>query len=184
MKEIVRMRYQRIDGAQIEALISTWPTSPRNLADALIASYGMPHEATQNMLIWHFNGPWKRTILHKTGSSHNVPHPHTDLLEQTIETRIPVSKHDEIAEFDGSILIDRTRGEMTAFCENERMNTMILNLAHDIAIGTKTPQQAVAYMKKYEGPVGAAWPNPYSKSLQFTSTVQANNPDMVVIQPN
>ncbi|MEO6077471.1 MAG: hypothetical protein ABIP54_01680 [Candidatus Andersenbacteria bacterium] len=145
----------------------------------------MPHEATQNMLIWHYNGPWKRTILHKEGVRHNIPHPHIDLLEQTVDAKIPANKHDDIVAFDGSIIIDKTRGEMTAFCESEHANILILNLAHDIAIGQKTSKQAREYMNKYEGPIHAMWPNPYKDSLQFTTTVLPYDQDtMITAQPD
>lgn len=184
MKEIVKLEYPRVRGSEIREVLHTWPKQSRVLGHTLIALYGLPHEATQTMFIWHFNGPWKRTVLHKTGATHNIPHPHIDILEQTVDAKIPIDKHDDISSFDGSIIIDRTRGEMTAFCENEHSNVMILNLAHDIAIGTKTVQEATDYMKKYEGPVSAMWPNPYRESLQFTSTILANNPDMVTQEPD
>ncbi|HSX25254.1 MAG TPA: hypothetical protein VLG69_04780 [Candidatus Andersenbacteria bacterium] len=175
----------RIRGSAVQDLIRSWPPNSRKLAQALIRSYGMPHEATQSLLVWHYNGLWKRTILHRTGVPHNIPHPHTDLLEQTVDAMIPSDKYNDIIAFDGSILIDKTRGEMTAFCENEEANRLILNLAHDIAIDKTTPKAARTFMNKFEGPIHAHWPNPYRDSLQFTSTVLANNQDtMVTEQPN
>jgi len=182
MHGMTRIKAPRIQGSAVQDLISSWPNASRKMASILIHSYGMPHEATQTMLIWHYNGPWKRTVLHREGVRHNVPHPHIDLLEQTVDAMIPTDKHDEIAAFDGSILLDKTRGEMTAFCENEHTNTLILNLAHEIAIEKKTIEQARDFMEKFEGPIHASWPNPYRDSLQFTPTILPNNQDTMVTQ--
>lgn len=179
---MTRIDTPRIKGSAVLGLVSGWPSPSRKLAGELIRSYGMPHEATQTMLIWHYNGPWKRSVLHRDGVRHNVPHPHIDLLEQTVDALIPDHKHDEISQFDGSVIIDKTRGEMTAFCENEHSNTLILNLAHDIAIGNKTVDEAQEYMDKFEGPIHASWPNPYKESLQFTSRVLPSDVDTMITQ--
>jgi hypothetical protein len=182
---MTRIEVRRIQRSAIEDLVSKWPSPSRKIAESLIASYGMPHEATQNMLIWHYNGPWKRTILHKEGVRHNVPHPHIDLLKQTVDAKIPSNKYDDIIAFDGSIILDKTRGEMSAFCESEHANMLILNLAHDIAIDQKTSKQARDFMNKFEGPIHASWPNPYRDSLQFTSTVLPYDQDtMITAQPD
>ncbi len=182
MHGMARLNEPRIQGSAVHDLLSTWPNNSRVLAEEFTRSYGMPHEATQSMLIWHYNGPWKRSIVHKEGAPHNVPHHHIDLVEQTVDAMIPADKNDEIIAFDGSIIIDRTRGEMTAFCENEDANMLILNLAHDIAIGKSTASQARQYMNKFEGPIRANWPNPYRNSLQITSTLLANDQDTMITQ--
>lgn len=182
MHGMAKIDFARIQGSAIEDLISKWPSASRTIASDLIHFYGMPHEATQTMLIWHYNGPWKRTVIHREGVRHNIPHAHVDILEQTVDAKIPIHKHNDITSFDGSILIDKTRGEMTAFCESESANTLILNLAHDIAIDTKTPRQAREFLNKFEGPIHANWPNPYKDSLQFTSTILPNNQDTMITQ--
>ncbi len=45
---------------------------------------------------------------------HHWPTPHTDFLTQYIDYRVPPEKAHLIAMFDGSILVDRTRGEVAA----------------------------------------------------------------------
>ncbi|MCE9643587.1 MAG: hypothetical protein K8Q97_04750 [Candidatus Andersenbacteria bacterium] len=182
MHGMTRISNQRIQGSAVLDLVSNWPSASRKLAGELIRSYGMPHEATQTMLIWHYNGPWKQTVLHRDGVRHNVPHPHIDILEQTVDAKIPEQKVDDIVAFDGSVIIDRTRGEMTAFCESEHANILILNLAHDIAIGEKTNEEAREYLDKFEGPIHASWPNPYKESLQFTSRVLPSDVDTMITQ--
>ena len=82
----------------------------------MLAKYGPPAEATPTKLFWYGNGPWKRTVLTSDIVAHNWPTVHTDFLTQVIDYRVPPESFDDIAEFDGSILLDRTRGEVAARC--------------------------------------------------------------------
>ena len=41
----------------------------------------------------------------------------------------------DLARFDGSVIVERTRGEIGARCDKEEMNYLALNLAHDIVTG-------------------------------------------------
>lgn len=68
---------------------------------------------------------------------HNFPLPHVDVLEQCIPYRVPVDKVDELAAFNGSVIVDRTKGEISARCQGEASNFLALNLANDIVRGTK-----------------------------------------------
>src|ERR1700730_5479015 len=47
-----------------------------------------------------------------------------------------------LAVFDGSVLVDRTKGEMSARCEGEAANFLALNLADDIVHGRKDVESA------------------------------------------
>jgi hypothetical protein len=57
------------------------------------------------------------------------------VLEQVIDYRVPPDKADDLIAFDGSVVIERTRGELSARCEGEEANFLALNLAHDIVTG-------------------------------------------------
>lgn len=72
--------------------------------------YGAPNEATQTKLFWYRNGPWKRTVLSSDSVVHNWPTLHTDCLTQYLDYRVPPELIGKIAQFDGSIIVDRTRG--------------------------------------------------------------------------
>lgn len=178
------IRYDHVAHASIRSLLKSWPARSRRLAKALIKNYGYPHEATASMLIWNYNGLWKRTVLHREGAAHNVPYPHVDLLEQTVDAKVRPDACAEIMKFDGSIYVNRTRGEMTAHCESEHANTFLLNLAHDIAIRKKNAKEAKKILYDASGFFHAHLPNNYRDSLQFTSTVQTQDQDMVTAEPN
>lgn len=126
----------------IDELTANWPAKSREVATTVISKYGLPQETTASMLIWNGNGPWKRTILYRDPVPHDFPKPHVDLLEQFIDYGVPPDKFDELALYDGSVIAERTKGELSARCDKEEMNFLALNLAHDIVIGRRTVNDA------------------------------------------
>jgi hypothetical protein len=120
--------------------IRNWPEESREAAQLVIDQYGEPHEATETLLIWHNTGPWKRIIASKVFYQHNFPAPHIDAVESVINYRVPVDKFTPLAEFDGSVVAERTAGEVSARCHDEQANFLALNLMHDIVIGAKNAQ--------------------------------------------
>ncbi len=124
--------------AAVRGLLDGWPTVSREVADKMIAKYGQPHEVTATTLMWHNVGPWKHTILSRDPVQHNFPKPHQDLLEQVIDYRVPSDKFDDLAAYDGSVIAERTKGELSARCDKEEMNFLALNLANDVVTGRRT----------------------------------------------
>jgi hypothetical protein len=55
---------------------------------------------------------------------------------------VPLNVFEALATFDGSVIPDRTRGELTAHCDHETTNILALNLSRDIIRGEKTAEQA------------------------------------------
>ena len=125
-----------------ETVISGWKTGPQELARKLVAKYGPPQEVTPHRLAWHHNSPWRRTVVFNQEVAHNFPRPHNDMLEQTVSLRVPAEKVRELTAFNGSLLIDRTRGEISARCESEEANTAAINLAYEILSHTRTWEEA------------------------------------------
>lgn len=122
--------------------IRDWPDKSQDAAKFMIDKYGVPNEQTPTTLVWYATGPWKRTILYKEEIPHSFPKPHTDLLEQFIDYRVPTDKYDDLAAYDGSVIVERTKGEISARCDKEAMNFLALNLANDIVMGRRTVEQA------------------------------------------
>ena len=73
---------------------------------------------------------------------HLFPKPHTDMLYQAINYRVPSDKFDELAAYDGSVIAERTKGEIAARCDLEEANFLAINLAHDIVTGKKSVEEA------------------------------------------
>ena len=130
------------DQATVERIISGWKMKPQEAARKTIAKYGLPQEASAMRLVWHNNGPWKMTELVDEEVPHNFPKPHPDFLKQTISYRVPPDKFDELAEYDGSVIVERTKGELAARCDLEGANFLALNLAHEIVTGKRSVKDA------------------------------------------
>lgn len=142
--------------------------------------YGPPQEKTEHFAVWYFNGPWKRTVVYREVVPHHFPHPHEDVLSQTVDYPVPMEKVRELSEFDGSLVVDRTKGELTAHCNSEEMNRALLNLAHDIIIGKLTPLGARETLRSIHNALRLNWPEDYAVALNFSKldpVYEARDPD-------
>lgn len=155
----------KVDQAMVDKVLASWKMAPREVARKTIAQYGPPHEVSANRLIWMNNGPWKMTELVNEEIPHDFPMPHHDMLRQVIGWKVPVDKFDELAEYDGSVIVERTKGEVSARCDKEEANFLALNLAHDIVMGKKSVRDA---RKAYTEAVGEMKHPEYMKGLMFT----------------
>lgn len=126
----------------VDEIVAAWPDVPREVAQTVMDKYGSPQEATPSRLIWFDNAPWKRTILYRDVVQHDFPMPHPDLLEQFIDYQAPPETFDELAQYDGSVIVERTKGEISARCDKEPMNFLAINLANDVATGARTVEEA------------------------------------------
>ncbi len=131
-----------VDWASVEAIIAAWPATPQKVARTTIDKYGPPNEATPTKLFWYRNGPWKRTMVDRDTVTHNWPTVHSDFLTQVIDYRVPPEMFDDIATFDGSIVVDRTRGEVSARCDSEAANVLGMNMVHEIVTGKRSVEEA------------------------------------------
>src|SRR3954453_6666692 len=148
-------------------VIRDWPEESREAAQLVVDQYGEPQEATETHLTWHRPGPWKRIVASKTFYQHDFPAPHQDAVESVIDYRVPVDKFTSLAEFDGSVIVERTAGEVSARCHDEQANFLALNLMHDIVTGAKTAQQAREYYAKEFADYRRKKPTPYMERLHF-----------------
>lgn len=152
---------------QIPASMGYWSASSRRATGQVVAQYGLPDEATDYHLTWHYNSPWKRTTVYRSGPYHHFPRPHFDVLAQTVDYRVPPEAIVPLARFTGSLAVDIAREELTAHCDSEEMNRMILNLAHDIVAGQHTPEQAQVLLRSMIAGLRLHWPEEYAHTLHF-----------------
>jgi hypothetical protein len=147
--------------------IERWPNESKEAARLVIQQYGEPDEVTESELVWNTPGPWKRMIASRTFHSHNFPAPHIDSVESVIDYRVPPDKVSELARFDGSVIVERTAGEVSARCHDEQANFLALNLMHDIVTGAKTVEEARNYYAKEFADYRRKSPTPYMDGLRF-----------------
>jgi hypothetical protein len=158
-------------------VIKDWPEDSREAAQLVIDTYGEPHEATPSLLIWHQVGPWKRVEASRVFVEHEFPAPHIDSVESFIDYAVPPDKVSELAEFDGSVIVDRTAGEVAARCHDEQANFLALNLMHDIVSGAKTVARAREYYAKEFADYRRKEPTPYMEGLRFKPGGNTGDPD-------
>jgi hypothetical protein len=168
--------------AQAWQIVEQWPEAPKKAAEKILDHYGAPNEATRTKLFWYRTEKWSRMELTADEVAHNYPTPHTDYLTQYVDYRVPAEKASELLRFDGSIILDRTAGQIGARCDHEAYNTLTLNLAIEIIKGTRTVDDA----RRFYGETAAAFvmgrEAPYAEGLLFTPPVgDTADPDESII---
>jgi hypothetical protein len=160
--------------------VAAWPERTRQLAARLITKYGPPTESTERRLTWYGKAPWKRTTLYREEVQHNFANAHKDVLEQTINYRVPVDKVAALVAFNGSLIVSRTRGELSAVSDGEDTNFLVLNVAHDIVNGERDVDQARTYYAQVVRARMIKEPEPYLQGLHFEPTRDgAADPDEI-----
>ena len=157
--------------------VQSWPKEAKKAAEMMIQKYGQPDEVTAMRVVWHDNGPWKRTVVTKEETDHAFPMPHKDVLEQVIDYRVSTDKVDDLAKYDGSVIVERTKGELSARCDKEEADFLALNLANDVATGKKSAEEARETYAQTIKALMAGKPDPYVQKLQFAAQQSAADPD-------
>ncbi|HXH73467.1 MAG TPA: hypothetical protein VNJ08_00780 [Bacteriovoracaceae bacterium] len=155
-----------------------WPETAKLAAHSMISKYGPPKEATPSMLIWEKTGPFKRTIVYKQETSHRFPFAHKDVLEQVVDYRVPAAKVDELFKFNGSLKIDRTRGELSSRCDKEAMNLLALNLADEVIRDMRSVEDARKEFASAAQTYMIGNANRYNTALMFTPAAETFDADL------
>lgn len=158
-------------------IITEWPEESREAAQLVIDTYGEPHEVTDSLLVWHKTGPWKRIVATKEFYEHTFPAPHFDSVETVLDYEVPTEFFTPLADFDGSVIVERTVGEVSARCHDEQANSLALNLMHDIVSGEKDVEEAREYYAKEFLDARREEPTPYMDELKFEPGTGTADPD-------
>jgi hypothetical protein len=150
-----------------EEIIAGWPDESKEAARLVVDAYGDPQESTSERLVWHKVGSWKRVVATRAFHQHDFPAPHVDAVESVIDYRVPPGKVSALTIFDGSVVVERTVGEVSARCHDEQANQLALNLVHDIVTGVKTAEQAREYYAKEFLDHRRGKPTPYMDELRI-----------------
>lgn len=161
---------------QAQKVIQDWKSQPQKVAQLMIKKYGEPQEVTKERLVWHNNGPWKRSELINEEIPHDFPLPHKDMLKQVIAYEMPTDKVDDVVAFDGSVIVERTRGELAARCDKEAANFLAVNLANDVATGNRSVAEARKAYGEQIVAMAAGKPAPLTKGLNFSPEEDAGDP--------
>lgn len=152
------------------AVLSGWGEEAGLVARRVAAKYGAPDETTTEGLVWRHRGPWKRILVRRDAASREFPVSHSEYLEQTISYAVPPEKFADLAKFDGGLLADRGRGELTARSDREEANVLALNLADEIARGKRSVDDARKFAKLTLSAASAGKESAYTQGLLFPQT--------------
>jgi hypothetical protein len=165
-----------------QEIIAGWPEESREAAQLVLDNYGEPAEAGPSRLTWFDVGHWKRIEAQRTFWEHHFPAPHIDAVESFIDYHVPVEMFTPLAQFDGSVVVERTTGEVSARCHDEQANMLALNLMHDMVTGNRNAADARAYYAKEFLDARRNRPTPYMERLRFeNSGGAASDPDERVL---
>src|SRR5688572_21213237 len=97
---------------------------------------------------------------------------------QSVYFEVPVDKYDELAKFDGSLIMFRTAGELGAMCHTEAANFLALNLAYDIINGNRDVDDARSFYAQTMREHTQGQSSQYTQELMFEpASKDAGDPD-------
>jgi hypothetical protein len=163
--------------AWVQKNLEGWPKITLALATQLVEKYGHPEEANSREITWYGNAPWKRTVLRREEPPHNFPRAHKDILEQTVNYRVPSEKAGDLLKYNGSLVIDRTLGELSVHCDSEEHNILTLNIADDIVKGERNVEEALTYHAQVIRGLETHDPQAYAQKLKFKPGKSADTAD-------
>ncbi len=148
----------------VEKAMNGWPEKAKTAARVTMERYGPPDEIGPDALVWYDNGPWKRTIVYRRAWPRYEDRDH---LENTIGYRVPGPRLEALERFDRRLDADARYDEMTSRSESEAVNFLVLNLAHEIAAGRRTAEEARLFAARTARLAAAGRSSPYLKKLLF-----------------
>ncbi|MDQ3140615.1 MAG: hypothetical protein M3Q56_00030 [Bacteroidota bacterium] len=163
-----------------------WSDASKMAVMMMKKQYGEPEAKTADMMMWKNTGQWKKTVVYAKEFKHDFPMPHTDVMEQWIDYKVPQEKFNELAMFDGSVVCNRTSGEISARCDKEGANFLAINLANDVIKGNKDYNNARDfYAKTIKEFINGGKPA-YMEKLQFDvasgNTADADKPSSIITE--
>jgi hypothetical protein len=151
--------------------IADWPAVSRLIARAMIAEYGQPDEFSSHHLLWHNNGPWKRTVVSRAARMGR-----NNFLQQVVSYGVPAGKFSEIKSFDRRIVVDAAKNELSSYSDSEKMNFLALNLAYEIITDKQSPAQARRFYGEVTTLSQAGKTSPYTEGLVFKVANESDDP--------
>ena len=175
-------KMDKMDQPMMDKMMTSWPMASKEAAMFMMKKYGAPAAMTPDMAIWGKTGPWKRTIVYGHEFAHEFPAHHTDVMQQWVDYKAPASMYDDLAMYDGSVVLERTSGEISARCDKEGANFLALNLANEIITGKQTVDGARKMYGDQIMKMKAMQSAPYTEKLMFGMMSNTSDPDKPVMK--
>ena len=127
-------------GPNILELLRSWRNRvPAKYAWHLTKTFGDPHDATEDLVIWHDRDGFKRIEIKDEYVMHISPSPHYDYCYSYIDLQVPHRLSSALANCSESILIDHLKNEVGARCASLAANAVTLNFVMDVVAGRTRP---------------------------------------------
>ena len=143
-----------------EKAVASWPEASRRMALAMIDRHGQPDRIMAGSLTWIGLYRGRRTVVHRAPAGEGT-------VEQVVVYRVPAGRAADVARFDDRIGIDEASSELSARTDSVRSCFLVLNLAHEVASGFKTPDEAREFRDRQERLALAGKSSPYREGLLF-----------------
>lgn len=181
--EIQAQQNENQEQKKASEVVQDWPEVAQKTAKTMIDKYGEPDGVTEDRIHWNEAGDWGLTIVQKEEIEHNFPMPHKDVLYQEIKYDTEPEIFTKIAEYDGSVIMERTKGTMAARCDKEAANYLAINLAHEVAEGEKSVEEARDfYAESIKKMVTEGESSEYLEGFIFDLPDEAADPDLAVLE--
>jgi len=169
--------------SDMQSMMASWPQASRDAAKFMMDKYGAPAAMTSEMAAWGKTSPWKRTVVYGKEYPHEFPGHHTDVMQQWVDYKASPRLYSTLAAYDGSVVLERTSGAISARCDKEGANFLALNLADEISRGKRSVESA---RRMYGGQIMAMKAGksaPYTERLMFDMMMNTNDPDAAGAKP-
>jgi hypothetical protein len=162
---------------EVRQVVAGWNGDARSNVNVLLAKYGRPDGVTEDTIVWMGDGPWHKTTVSRHPVEHNFPVPHHNVVTQWIPYHVPVDKIDEVSRFNGSVVVDRTRGLLGVSGPDESMNVLAVNIVDDIVRGDRDVAEARAFYAQHTSTYVSGGTNEYLEGFRFDVPRDAADPD-------
>lgn len=145
---------------RVQSQIAGWPAGPRLAAGVVLEKYGPPDRSgARGGLIWFRRGPWKRIVVHE--DERNLP------LEQVVDYDVKPQSLEALRAFGHGVIVDPNHSELSASSDREPLNFLALNLAEELASGSRDLQQAERVYAKTADLEHSGKSSAYTQGLLF-----------------
>jgi hypothetical protein len=140
-------------GALARAVIESWDSASRLAAAQALERYGPPDALAEDGIGWRGPGSWKRVVI-RDGEG----------VRNTVSYRASPASLAALERFG---LVEVAEDELSAQAGDERLNVLALNLADEVARGSRGPDEARALYDRILGLEAAGKSSPLLRSLRF-----------------
>lgn len=168
---------------QVKDATKDWPGESQRALSSMLDKYGSPNFVGCNTAMWKDKGQFRRIVVTRNPVDHQFPTGHRDVLGQEVSMKVPVDKVDDLARFNGSLIVDRVQGTVTARSDSEAHNILLLNLANDIVTGKRDVASARQFEADTESKQLSGKSSEYTDRLLFSEADNTGDADSVYSGP-